>query len=170
MQTFYFGLLLYLPFGLIDFVIYICASQKFYNLLKGMRNSASLHSSKSEFLQKKQTVKQFFYARLAMVIIFLLFLIIALATSCFLSYITSDYIPSMTISEQGKEFIEHIIHYCFLTRMFVLFILELITIVIYLILCVEIILIAVRKRRRYNNSNFLFIHPLMQKYRRSLLK
>ena len=129
-----------------------------------MRNSASLHSSKSEFLQKKQTVKQFFYARLAMVIIFLLFLIIALATfipvtfriltSCFLSYITSDYIPSMTISEQGKEFIEHIIHYCFLTRMFVLFILELITIVIYLILCVEIILIAVRKRRRYNNSNF----------------
>ena len=49
MQTIYFGVLMYLPFGLIDCVIYISASQKFYNLLKGMRNAASLHSSKSEF-------------------------------------------------------------------------------------------------------------------------
>ena len=179
-QTFYFGLLLYFPFLLIDFVIYICASQKFYNLLKGLRNAASLHSSKSEFLQKKQTVRQFFYARLAIVVVILLFLIIALTvfieatfqilTRCFLSYITSDYIPSITPSNQSKEFTEHIIYYCKQTRMFVLFIVELITIVIYLLLCVDIILIAVRKRRRYNSSNFLFIRPLMEKYRRNLIK
>ena len=178
-QTFYLGVSLYFPFGLIDFVIYICASQKFYNLLKGMRNAASLHSSKSEFFQKKQTVKRFFYARLATIVMFLLLLIIVLAafiqvtfqilTSCFLSYITSDYIPSISLSDQVQEFIEHIIYYCSLTRMFVLFIVELITIVIYLLLCVDIILIAVRKRRRYNSSNFLFIRPLMEKYRRSLL-
>ena len=179
-QTFYFGALLYLPFELIDFVIYICASQKFYNLLKGMRNEASLHSSKSEFYQKKQTVKRFFYARLATIVMILLFITIALAavtrvtfqilTSCFLSYITSDYIPSITLSDQVQEFIEHITYYCRLTQMCVLFFVELITIVVYLALCVDIIFIAVRKRRRYNNSNFLFIRPLMEKYRRSLLK
>ena len=178
-QTFYFGLLLYLPFSLIDFVIYICASQKFYNLLKGMRNAASLHSSNSEFLQKKQTVRRFFYARLAMIVVILLFLIIALAvfieatiqilTSCFLSYITSDYIPSIALSDQAKEFIEDICHSCILTQVFFLFIVELIIIVIYLSLCVDIILITVRKRRRYNNSNFL-TRPLMENYRRSLLR
>ena len=133
-QTFYFGTICYLPFGLIDFVIYICASQKFYNLLKGMRNAASLHSSKSEFFQKKQAVRRFFYTRLATIVFFLLFLIIVLAgfiqvtfrilTRCFLSYITSDYIPSITLSDQAKEFIEHIIYYCRLTQMFVLFIME----------------------------------------------
>ena len=180
MQTIFFGELLYLPFLLIDFVIYICASQKFYNLLKGMRNAASLHSSKSEFLQKKQTVRRFFYARLATIVMILLFLIIALAvfieaafqilTSCFLSYITSDYIPSITLSDQANELIEDVCHSCFLTQMFFLFIVELITIAIYLALCVDIILIAVRKRRRYNNSNFLFTRPLMEKYRRSLLR
>ena len=179
-QTFYFGVLLYLPFLLIDFVIYICASQKFYNLLKGMRNAASLHSSKSEFSQKKQAVKRFFYARLATIVMILLFLAIALAvfieatfqilTNCFLSYITSGYIPSITLSDQAKEFIEDISHICFLTQMFLLFIVELITIVIYLSLCVDIILIAVRKRRRYNNSNFLFTRPLMENYMRSLLR
>ena len=178
-QTFYFGELLYLPFGLIDFVIYICASQKFYNLLKGMRNAASLHSSKSEFLQKKQAVKRFFYARLAMIVTFLLFLIIAITafipatfkilTRCFLSYITSDYIPSITLSDRVQEIIEHISSNCMLTQMFVLFIVELITIVTYLLLCVDIILTAVRKRRRYNNSNFL-TRPLMESYRRSLIK
>ena len=180
MQTFFFGELLYLPFSLIDFVIYICASQKFYNLLKGMSNAASLHSSKSEFLQKKQTVRRFFFARLATIVIILLFLIIALAvfieaafkilTSCFLSYITSDYIPSITLSDQAKEFIENVSYSCFLTQMFFLFIVELITIAIYLALCVNIILIAVRKRRRYNNINFLFTRPLMENYRRSLLR
>ena len=180
MQTFFFGELLYLPFSLIDFVIYICASQKFYNLLKGMSNAASLHSSKSEFLQKKQTVRRFFFARLATIVIILLFLIIALAvfieaafkilTSCFLSYITSDYIPSITLSDQAKEFIENVSYSCFLTQMLFLFIVELITIAIYLALCVNIILIAVRKRRRYNNINFLFTRPLMENYRRSLLR
>ena len=180
MQTFYFGRLLYLPFGLIDFVIYICASQKFYNLLKGMRNAASLHSPKSEFLQMKQAVRRFFYARLATIVMILLFLIIELTsfipptfhilTRCFLSYITSDYIPSITLSDRVHEFIEHITYYCWLTQFSVIFILELIAIVIYLLLCVDIILIAVRKRRRYNSSNFLFIRLLMQKYRRSLLK
>ena len=180
LQTYYFGVLMYLPFAVIDFVIYICASQKFYNLLKGMRDAASLHSSKSEFLQKKQTVRRFFYARLAMIVIILLFLIIAftsfipatfrILTRCFLSYITSGYIPSISLSDQVHEIIEHIIYYCVQTQMFVLFIVELIVIVIYLLLCVDIILIAVRKRRRYNNSNFLFIRPLMKKYRRSLLK
>ena len=179
MQTFYFGVLLYLPFLLIDFVIYICASQKFYNLLKGMRNAASLHSSNSDFFQKKQTVRRFFYARLAMIVLFLLNLIIALAvfieatiqilTSCFLSYITSDYIPSIALSDQAKEFIEDISHICYLTQIFFLFILELITIAIYLALCVDIILIAVRKRRRYNSSNFL-TRPLMENYKRSLLR
>ena len=180
MQTFYFGELLYLPFGMIDFVIYICASQKFYNLLKGMRNAASLHSSKSEFLQKKQTVRRFFYARLATIVMILLFLIISLTafieatfqilTSCFLSYITSDYIPSTALSDQAKEFIEDVSHICFLTQMVFLFIVELITIAIYLSLCVDIILTAVRKRRRYNNRNFLFTRPLMENYRRSLLR
>ena len=109
-----------------------------------------------------------------------LFLIIVLAafipatfqilTRCFLSYITSDYIPSIILSDLVKETIGHITYYCRLTQMFVLFIVELIIIVIYLVLCVDIILIAVRKRRRYNSSNFLFIRPLMEKYRRSLLK
>ena len=179
-QTFYFGVLMYLPFLLIDFVIYICASQKFYNLLKGMSNAASLHSSKSEFFQKKQTVRRFFYARLATIILFLLFLAIALTafiqgvfrilTRCFLSYITSDYIPSITLSDQAKEFTEHIIYYCMLTEMFVLFIVELITIVIYLALSVNIILIAVRKRGRYNNTNFLFNRQLLEKYRNGLIK
>ena len=178
-QTFYFGVLLYLPFGMIDFVIYISASQKFYKLLKGMRNAASLHSSKSEFFQKKQTVKQFFYARLVTIVFFLFFLAFALTsfiqvtlqilTRCFLSYITSDYIPSITLSDQVQEIIEHIIYYSVQTEVFFLFIVELIIIVIYLTLCVDIILIAVRKRR-YNNSNFLFIRPLMENYRRSLLK
>ena len=145
-----------------------------------MRNAASLHSSKSEFLQKKQTVRRFFFARLATIVMTLLFLIIALAvfieatfqilTSCFLSYITSDYIPSTALSDQAKEFIEDVSHSCFLTQMFFLFIVELITIVIYLALCVDIILIAVRKRRRYNNSNFLLTRPLMENYRRSLLR
>ena len=180
MQTYCFGVLLYLPFGLFDFVIYICASQKFYNLLKGMRNAASLHSSKSEFLQKKQTVRRFFYARLATIVMILLFLIITLAvfieatfqilTSCFLSYITSDYIPSIALSDQAKEFIQDVSDSCFLTQMFFLFIVELFTIAIYLSLCVNIILIAVRKRRKYNNINFLFTRPLMENYRRSLLR
>ena len=180
MQTFYFGELLYLPFGMIDFVIYICASQKFYNLLKGMSNAASLHSSKSEFFQKKQTVRRFFYTRLGTIVVILLFLIIALtvfiqgifqiATRCFLSYITSGYISSITLSDQVQELIEHISSKCFLTQTLVLFIVELIIIVVYLLLCVDIILIAIRKRRRYNSSNFLFIRPLMEKYRRSLLK
>ena len=178
-QTYYFGILLYLPFSLIDFVIYILASRKFYALLKGMRNAASLHSTKSEYFQKKQIVRRFFYTQLATIILLLLFVIVALLpfikvslrllTSCFLSYITSDFIPTITLSDQVKELIEHITNDCSLAQMGVLFMVELITIIIYLALSVDIILMVVRKRRRYNNSNLL-TRPLMENYRKSLFK
>ena len=178
-QTYYFGILLYLPFSLIDFVIYILASRKFYALLKGMRNAASLHSTKSEYFQKKQIVRRFFYAQVATIILLLLFVIVVLLsfikvslrllTSCFLSYLTSDFIPTITLSDQVKELIEHITHDCNLAQMGVLFMVELITIIIYLALSVDIILMVVRKRCIYNNS-ILLTRPLMENYRKSLFK
>ena len=73
MQTYYFGVLLCLPFALVDFVICIFAFQKFYALLKGMRNSASLHSTKYEYFEKKRVVpvKRFFYAQVVTITCFL---------------------------------------------------------------------------------------------------
>ena len=84
----------------------------------------------------------FSYAQVATIILLLLFVIVALlssiqvslrlVTNCFLSYITSDYIPTMTLSDQVKELIEHITYDCRLAQMGVLFMWELMIIVIYL--------------------------------------
>ena len=179
MQTYYFGVLLFLPFVLIDGAIYIFASQKFYALLKGMRNAASLHSTKRDYFERKRAVRRFFYAQLVTIFLFLLLLTVALTafiqvsfrilTGCFLSYITSDLIPTITLSDQVKRLVEHIIYNCRLAQMGILFVVELITVVIYLALCVDIIVKAVTKRRRYSSSNFLLTRPLMEKYRTSLL-
>ena len=176
-QTFNFGALLYLPFGLIDFAIYILASQKFYALLKGMRNAASLHSTKYEYFERKRVVRRFFYAQVVTISVLLLLLMLLLTsvvqvsfqvvTGCFLSYITLDYIPSITVSEQ---LIEQMIFSFVLTKMAFLFIAELIILALYLGLTVDIILKLVRKRTSYNNKNFLITRPLMEKYRKSLFK
>ena len=175
-QTYYIGVLLYLPIGMIDFAIYIFVSQKFYALLKGMRNAASLHSTEYEYFQKKGIVKRFFYARLLTISMMSLLLIIALicfiqisfqvVTGCFLSYITLDYIPSITVSE---KFIEQMVHYCLLTKIVFLFIVELVFTVLYLALSVEIIVKLIWKRRRYNSCNSLITRPLMENYRNSLI-
>ena len=180
MQTYYLGILLCLPFFLIDFVIYIFASQKFYALLKGMRNSASLHSTKHEYFEKKRVVKRFFYAQVVTITLFSLMLILTLfqflrisvkvLTSCYVSYITLDFIPTITLSDRVSDLIDQISFTGMLTEMGLLFFVELIAILLYLGMTVDIIIKLVRKRRSYNNSNFLLARPLLEKYRNSLLK
>ena len=175
--TYYIGVLLYLPFGLIDFVIYIFASQKFYALLKGMRNAASLHSTKCEYIEKKRIVKRFFFAQVVTTTIFSLLLILSLIefittsvqviTSCFISYITLGFIPTITLSDRVRGQMSHI---GVLTQMGILFIVELMVTTLYLGMAVDIVVKLVRKRRRYNNSNFLLARPLLEKYRNRLLK
>ena len=177
MQTYYIGILLYLPFGLIDIVIYIFASQKFYALLKGMRNAASLHSTKCEYFEKKRIVKRFFYAHVVTTTIFSLLLILSLIefirvsvqviTSCFISYITLGFIPTITLSARVRG---QMLYIGELTQMGILFIVELILTTLYLGMAVDIVVKLVRKRRRYNNSNFLLARPLLEKYRNRLLK
>ena len=179
-QTFYFGILLFLPFLLIDSVIYISVSQKFYALLKGMRNSASLHSTKYEYFEKRRVVKRFFYAQLLTLIVFSSLLIVTVIqfirvsvkvlTTCFISYITLDFIPTMTFSDRIQDLIEQISFTGLLMELGLVFIVELILTIVYLAMTVDIIVKLVRKRRRYNNTNFLLSRPLMEKYRNRLLK
>ena len=179
-QTFYFGILLFLPFLLIDSVIYISASQKFYALLKGMRNSASLHSTKYEYFEKRRVVKRFFYAQVLTIIVFSSLLIVTVIqfirvsvkvlTTCFISYITLDFIPTMTFSDRIQDLIEQISFTGMLMELGLVFIVELIITIVYLGVTVDIIVKLVRKRRRYNNTNFLLSRPLMEKYRNRLLK
>ena len=145
-----------------------------------MRNSASLHSTKYEYFEKRRVVKRFFYAQLLTLIVFSSLLIVTVIqfirvsvkvlTTCFISYITLDFIPTMTFSDRIQDLIEQISFTGLLMELGLVFIVELILTIVYLAMTVDIIVKLVRKRRRYNNTNFLLTRPLMEKYRNRLLK
>ena len=85
-------------------------------------------------------------------------------TTCFISYITLDFIPTMTFSDRIQGLIRQISFTGMLMELGLVFIVELILTIVYLAMTVDIIVKLVRKRRRYNNTNFLLTRPLMENW------
>ena len=181
MQTYYIGVFLDFPFALIDFGIYISTSQKFYSLLKGMRNSASLHSTKYDYIEKKRIVKRFFRAQVVTICVFSFLLLVTFLclvqvpfrildyNPCYLSYISFGIIPDLIVSHQTEQLAQQVRYYCTFIEMASVFLVEIIGLIIYVGLCIDIIVISVRKRRKYTKKNFWLTRPLLERYRKSLL-
>ena len=180
MQTYYIGVILFFPFALIDVGIYISTSRKFYSLLKGLRNSASLHSTKYDYIEKKRTVKRFFKAQVVTLLVFSLLLLITFLclihvpfrilayNPCYLSYISFGIIPDLIVSHQTKRLALQITYYSTFLEMGSVLLVEMIGLIIYVGLSIDIIIQTVRKRRRYTNNNFWLTRPLLERYRKSL--
>ena len=177
MQTWYLVQLLLLPISLIDVRIYISSSRQFYLLLKGLRNEARIHSTKLEYRDKSQTVNQFFYAQVITLfffnigfgIIFLYTLSVPLRiygyNPCFLSYITLGYISGIRASQNVQEICRALIYICYVIESVCLSIIEMVIILIYLTILINIAIKLNRKRKNFNQVNKLITPPLMYNYR-----
>ena len=154
-QTLYFSQLLYTPFGVLDTCIYISASRKFYNLLKGNRNAASLHSSRYRYLQTQRMVKHFFYAQIFTLTTFFTLLFPAIIESvlvpisilaynpCFLNYVSFGIIPDISIVKHIQDVFIYLVFVLQAIQMVCLFIVELFFIALYFSLFLKLSLLFI---------------------------
>ena len=180
LHTFYLAQILLLPFGLIDFSIYIRSVRVFYQLLKGLRDEARWHSTQYDYNQKKRTVTHFFYTQILIFFVCLLLLTVTLLlfigvpigifafNPCFLSYITFDFIPNFTIPTQVQLFAHKLSNYCFVLQSTIGTIVEVIMILTQLSILIAILIKLFRRRRDFNRINDQITRPLMEQYRDTL--
>ena len=179
-RTYFFSQLLYTPFLVIDICIYISASHKFYNILKGNRNASSLHSPRDQYFQTQRMVKQFFYAQIFTLIIFFLMLIPAIANfisvpisifaynPCFLNYVSFGIIPDITIAKHIQDVLINLSPVFLAIEMICLFVVELLFLGLYLLLTVTILMSWIRRRIWNSQRTDLLTRCLMEDYRNSV--
>ena len=145
-------------------------SHKFYLLLKGKRNEARIHSTETDYLNKKSIVRQFFFAQVATLFIFSLVvtgLFVAFISvpldlfannPCYLSYFSLGYLPDITIP---KDIIKLNIEYtvAFVGVMSIIF--------INIAMSIGIIVMLIKRRRRFIHINDK-IKPFIERYRNRL--
>ena len=179
LQTRYFEKLILFPLIVIDVGIYMSTSHKFYLLLKGRRNEARIHSNKTDYLSKRSIVRQFFFAQVVTLFIlslmvtgvFLAFISVPLNlfanNPCYLSYISLGYLPDITIPKYISMLFTSITMHCFLMEFTLAFIVEMLIIFINIALCIGIIVMLIKRRRRFTHINDK-IKPFMERYRNRL--
>ena len=179
-QTFYLAQMLLLPFGIIDFYIYLSSVRKLHILLKGFRDEARWHSTQQDYLIKKRSVTQFFYAQVLTVVVVVLFLShcflelieapvrIFAYNPCFLSYISFGYIPIFEIRTQIQLFASILNNYCFIIGFVIGSIFEVIMILTQLAIFLAILIKLVNRRRKFNHINDWITRPLMERYKATL--
>ena len=134
LQTRYFEQLILFPLIVIDVGIYMSTSHTFYLLLKGRRNEARIHSTETDYLNKKRIVKQFFFAQVVTLFLFTLlttgsfldfisvpFLMFG-NNPCYLSYISLGYLPDITIPKDISKLFHSITMYSYLIELTLTFI------------------------------------------------
>ena len=178
-QERYFEQLILFPLFVIDVGIYMSTSHKFYLLLKGRRNEARIHSNETYYLSKKSIVKQFYFAQVVALFlftllttgVFLAFISVPLNlfanNPCYLSYISLGYLPDITIPKYISMLFTSITKYCYLIELILAFIAEMLIIFINIALCMGIIVMLIKRRRRFTHINDK-IKPFMERYRNRL--
>ena len=180
MQTWYIMQLLLFPFAVIDSCIYLYNSYKLYHVLKCIRNGVLFHSSfyspKSEYIEKKRIVTQFFYAQIISVIGIAIQLIglafcsisvplnIMTYNSCFLSYISQGIIPNFEVSQHYRDISHILLNFCNIIIYSCGSIIEGIGILIQLAVFIAIIIKLIRRRQQLNHIEE-WTRPLMEQYR-----
>ena len=178
--TCYMSQLLYFPFVVIDFLIYLSCSKSFYILLKGRRDEARIHSSQKDFLDKSRIVVRFFCARIFIIILTVL-LIFGCGVSfvripisilgynpCYLTYISFSLFPTSNIAPPIQTKLALISSYCLFIVMLIAIVCFLLQFLAYSIVSIGIIVDLVNKRRSFNLVNDRITRPLMEKYRATL--
>ena len=176
-ETFCILQILYLLFTMFDIRVYIFSSRAFYVLLKGRRDEALHHSSRSDYLEKKIVVNRFFYSQiLTFICIFLGFLfylsLFFLGITYFLSdpeffqHISLGFLPRFDFS--CKHICNQISRFCLASEMVSCSLLEFCVILTYFIICVNILLKLFIRRRKFNHVNDWLTRPLMENYRSDL--
>ena len=179
LQTWYFEQLILFPLIVIDGGIYMSTSHKFYLLLKGKRNEARIHSTETDYLNKKSIVRQFFFAQVATLFILSLMVTGLFVASismpldlfannpCYLSYITLGYLPDITIPKDISKLFNSITNYCLNIKYTVAFVGAMSIIFINIALSIGIIVMLIKRRRRFIHINAK-IKPFIERYRNRL--
>ena len=177
-ETFAISELLLLPLTLFDICVYIPSSRAFYVLLKGRRDEALYHSSRSDYLEKRRIVNGFLYSQIffyfGLLLMFLFPLFNFLYNLIAILYSTGFYslfsfnsnnfpLPSFRLAKRIQEYFELIL------QAFTILLLVYVT-VAYLIISVSILLKLFMKRRKFNHVNDWVTRLLMERYRSSLEK
>ena len=182
MQTWYLVQLLLLPIFLIDLKIYISSSRKFYFLLRGLRNEASIHSTKQEYRNKSRIVNQFFYAQVVSLFTLSIGLGVVVLCSlsvplriyvynpCYLSYITLGYLPIIRVSKRVQDTGRTILYISYVIESTCLSIIEVLVIFTYLSILISIVIKLIKRRRDFNQVNEFTTRLLINDYRNTLLK
>ena len=176
-RTYYIAGFAYFPLGLVDICIYFRVCRSFYLLLKGRRDEARWHSTRKDFVDKNNIVNRFFYSQVVTISMLILLLTYGLVdfisklvyvssvNSCVWSYMyfglfpnlnLSSIIPLSTVSRLGS--------YASIIEVIFVGLLQLILVLSYLLVCMDIFIKIVRWRRRFRNVNQL-TRPLIVAYK-----
>ena len=176
-ETWYFSQLLYLPFGCVDVYVYVVSSKKFYLLLKGRRDEAKFHFTRSEYRKRAMIVKRYFYGQIFTGFFFsLLFLNcfltfidvplkIAYYNPCFLNYISFGFIPDFKLSQYYNHLATEFDNIIYIIQLVCVGIIEVSVFLAYLILCFIILIKLFVKQYNFKYVNEWITKPLMEQYR-----
>ena len=162
--------IMFLPLALFDIRVYISSSRDFYVLLKGRRDEALYHSSRSDYLEKKRIANRFFYAQI--ITFFGLFAILLNHIYLFLKGMNDirrhsalfEYISFGSLSKYDNN----ISHILIIMEVLSFILLQFYEILIYFLICVSIIIHLCARRKKFNHVNDWLTRPLMERYRSNL--
>ena len=173
-ETLYILHILNLTLALFDICVYISSSRAFYVLLKGRRDEALYHSSRSDYLEKKRIVNNFFYTQ-----IFTYFGLIILSLNYIFIFITNTIEISVTIYVfHSFQFLPafffswpmfpHLTTLWFIFPVLFPYLLALWSLLTYFLIFMNILLKLFIRRKKFNHVNDWLTRPLMERYRSSL--
>ena len=176
-KTIIIGAIVQLLLGIFDFCVYNSSSHAFYVLLKGRRDEALYHSSRSDYLEKKRVANQFFYTQL--LTHFLGFLLLLLNISVFACYIfdtihdpnlfelmTFGYFPKFPSSWYATA--SKIRKICGQIRAALIYLTDLYLFFVYLFVSLSILVKLFIRKKKFNHVNDWLTRPLMENYRATL--
>ena len=173
-KTLNIGMILHFELALFDTRVYISSSRAFYVLLKGRRDEALYHSSRSDYLEKKKIANQFYCTKISTFLMLFVTLLCYTSDSVyavisilyepsFLQSLSFGYFPKLFLPWNTLAYkIQNIstiitgVSAC---------ILALYTLFAYLLVSVGILVKLYIKRRKFNHVNDWLTQPLMDSYR-----
>ena len=171
-QTSYQIQILYFPFSLIDFFIYLSCCRSFYRLLKGRSEEARWHSTQSDYRIKRLMAAQFFYGQCFTITCFVLVLInfftILLQSPLVIVLYYPDFLgifQPVALSHSTRSIILLLYRINSLVRVSVLVTLVTLLFLGYMLVCIGIVLRIKRKRRKHVHINDWVTRSLMEEYR-----
>ena len=176
-KTIIVGMFVQLLLGIFDICVYNSSSHAFSVLLKGRRDEAFYHPSRSDYLEKKRIANQFFYTQLFTH--FLGFQLLLLYVSSFAYYIfdtihdpnlfelmTFGYFPNFPsswypiASKIKKNMCQIRAALVYMTDLYMFF--------VYLFVSLSILVKLFIRKKKFNHVNDWLTRPLMENYRATL--